>query len=192
MTLLLPRRGFLAGLASLLAAPAIVRATSLDLVRGAPLLVPELVASYAEAESLNYSYWVVRFGEVVSMTARDILAAPAGVVQPWIPSYYGDCEASFRPTDESKKGLIFLTANGQIETRNIAAGLDNDPVIVKLRAERKDLAIEGERLEKSLQRAVRETAKKAVALANNNVNAMPERPLVSNAIRPRHGVVAHD
>lgn len=188
MTLLLPRRGFLAGLASLLAAPAIVRASSLDLVRGIPLEAA-ITTSYASEESLNYSYWVVRFGQIERMTARDILAAPAGVISPWLVDAHS---GGFRPTDEAKTGLLFASCGGSLQVRNIADDLDTDPVIAKLRSERKDLSMEQAALERSLARVVQETAREAVARANNGVGTMPAKRLEAGFNWPRHGVVTND
>lgn len=155
MTLLLPsRRGFLAGLAALCATPAIVRAASLMPLRGSVLL-PSPLQLYNEGdatlttaltahESLNYTYWVSEFGFICRMTGREILAAPPGTIQPWLPQ-----SGEFRPTNEHEKGLVFEgrgegdfrlhAAVPELRVRNLANTLDTDPVIVRLREEQQEL-----------------------------------------------------
>ena len=112
MTLLLPRRGFLRILAGAIAAPVVLGRASLELVRApaltldaSGLLVPrgvhETTSTLGETSDLNYRYWVSFLGNLRAMTARDILAAPPGVVQPWLGSHDG----AFRPLIEREQGL---------------------------------------------------------------------------------------
>lgn len=159
MTLILPRRGFLAGLASLLAAPAIVRAASLELVPGTRFTLEgdALVERIAATSTLDYTYWVVMGGLVRKMTGRDILAAPSGAIMPWLPQFMSEeaaCEhrdfagvlecanvlSRFRPTDERQTGLMFgKKPDGTLLVRDLAKTFDTDPVITRLRQEQEEL-----------------------------------------------------
>lgn len=132
MTFLLPRRGFLAGLGSLFVLPALVRATSLDPLRGQPfildsggLLAPRLAAAY-RGEELNYEYWVSFGGALARMTAREILAAPPGVLRPWLGSHTG----LVRPVSEASKGLAFI--EGKF---TVLPSFSSDPELASLRSE---------------------------------------------------------
>lgn len=132
MTLLLPRRSVLAGLASLFALPALVRATSLDLVRGTPfalspdgLLSPRSIADFSS--ELNYEYWVSFGGALTRMTAREILAAPPGVLKPWLGSHTG----LVRPVSEASKGLAYH--GGKF---TVLPSFSSDPELASLRSER--------------------------------------------------------
>ena len=147
MTLLLARRGFIAGLTSLFAAPALVRATSLDFIpRGAQLILDSSIStastSYTAEDSLNYSYWVSMGGAPARMTAREILNAPRGVIAPWLPSYvdFETPRGLFRPTNEHQNGLMFATAlDGKLVLKDIGDKITIDPVIVRLREEQEEL-----------------------------------------------------
>ena len=123
MTLLLPRRGFLRILTGALAAPVVLGRASLELVRApaltldaSGLLVPrgvhETTSTLGETSDLNYRYWVSFLGNLRAMTARDILAAPPGVVQPWLGSHDG----AFRPLIEREQGLRVASGLGPAPT----------------------------------------------------------------------------
>jgi hypothetical protein len=148
-TLLRPsRRGIIGALGALFAAPAIVRAASLDALRGVPYglgadgtLAP-ITQGYA-TESLDYEYWVSMGGTIVRRSARDILAAPAGTYQPWLginDTHIGSSIA-FRPTDGQKKGLSFAydKTTRSLQIINFDDPLARDPVILRLRQEQDDL-----------------------------------------------------
>lgn len=131
---LLPRRGFLAGALASLAAPFILRATSLDMVRGAPFGLDPAGAlverATAHGAGLEFQYWVAHLGNLRSMTARDILAAPLGTVRPWV----APAEGLLRPVREAEKGLAF--AGGRFLQ---LPGFAGDPDLVRLNGEREVL-----------------------------------------------------
>ena len=148
MSLILPRRSFLTGLLAAFAAPAIVRATSLDLVRGQRFVLSpagELTERLTDRGTLNYMYWVVQFGQIVKMSGQDILAAPSGTVIPpdvalEALAYDGLLGKAFRPCNEHEKGLTFVVApDGALRLQNLAEKLSADPVILRLRKEQQDL-----------------------------------------------------
>lgn len=151
MSILLARRGFLSGaFASLFAAPAIIRASSLEFghLRGAPLLAPQTI-DYTSEDSLNYQYWVNFGGSIRRMAARDILAAPKGAITPWLPERYGvasffknDPLSSFRPSNTYQSGLMFAHApDGSLRIKNLAEKFDADPVLLRLRKEQEGLLV---------------------------------------------------
>jgi hypothetical protein len=147
------RRRFLVGsLASLFAAPALVRATSLDLagLRGERFAASGI--TYDTADSLAYEYWAIGPNGLAKYTAKQIMDAPSGVFLPWLPTERVDGSrgiihgGSFRPVREKQNGLMFsATRNDEkmsgfdLQVRNLADSLDRDPVIAKLRSEQDDL-----------------------------------------------------
>lgn len=141
----IPRRKFLlSSLAALFSAPAIVRASSLMQVRGdrfalqGDFLAP-LAVDYTSAESLNYEYWAIGPMGLAKYTAREMLAAPAGVFTPWLAGLDANGNGvGFRAVNEHQKGL----AVGQLGSAEAILGLvnygdrlDRDPVVRKLRGE---------------------------------------------------------
>lgn len=131
---LLPRRGFLAGALASLAAPFILRAASLDPIRGIPFCLDPAGAlverSTAHGAGLEFQYWVAHLGNLREMTARDILAAPTGTVRPWL----APAEGLLRPVREAEKGLAF-TGGKFVQL----PGFANDPDLVRLNGEREVL-----------------------------------------------------
>ncbi len=104
MSLITPsRRGFIGGLAALFAAPAIVRASSLMPISQRALLEVAPLA-LDMADSMSYQYWVLMSGTIVKRSAREILDAPSGVYQPWLPEGHGS-GVQFRPVDSMLRGL---------------------------------------------------------------------------------------
>lgn len=158
MTLVSPsRRGFLGGLAAtlggLIAAPAIVRAGSLMPISQRALLVPAagFIAQAEISDSMLYEYWVLMGGSIVKRTARDIMDAPPGVYQPWLPGGVGD-SIEFRPVNVERAGLkltreylnaVASDGNGWTMPSKSNAFVD---------AERLRLANERDRLERELRR----------------------------------------
>lgn len=109
MTLTIPsRRGFLGGLAAtlggLIAAPTVVRATSLMPVSQRALIAPVAFREAFIQYSIFYEYWVAMGGSIVRRTAEQILSAPLGVYQPWLPTGVGD-SVEFRPVNVEQAGL---------------------------------------------------------------------------------------
>ena len=147
-----PRRSFLLGsLAALFSAPAIVRAQSLMKVRGdrfalqGDFLAP-LAVDYTSEESLNYEYWAIGPMGLAKYTAREMLAAPAGVFTPWLPGLDEHGRGvGFRAVNEHQKGLViapdgaWASTDGRMGTKlslyNLGDALDRDPVVRKLRGE---------------------------------------------------------
>lgn len=131
---LLPRRGFLAGALASLAAPFILRATSLDMVRGIPFCLDPAGAlverASAHGAGLEFQYWVAHLGDLRAMTARDILAGPPGTVRPWT----APAEGLLRPVREAEKGLAFV--GGRFLQ---LPGFASDPDLVRLNGEREVL-----------------------------------------------------
>jgi len=132
----LARRSFLVGFAgALFAAPAIVRASSLDLVRGPKfgiepnLMLAPIVDSATFADETSFEYWVVRGGSLVRVTAMEIIRAPRGIYSPWLPDYTG----RLRGTDATREGL-FIDANGKFQI-----GKATNDSLARLRAERDEL-----------------------------------------------------
>lgn len=141
------RRGFIGGLLSLFAAPAIVRASSLDFIpRGIPL---EGISQSYFGDADNYEYWVSLAGNICRMTEREILAAPRGVIQPWLPALLADGNWRLRPANEHKAGLIFRQTGEIISTASL---FDADPAIVRLREENDRLNAEARRIRNVLER----------------------------------------
>lgn len=132
---LLPRRGFLAGALASLAAPFIIRATSLDPIRGIPFCLDPAGAlverATAHGGGLEFQYWVAHLGDgPVALTARDILAAPLGTIRPWV----APAEGLLRPVREAEKGLAF-TGGRFLQL----PGFASDPDLVRLNGEREVL-----------------------------------------------------
>lgn len=103
------RRGFLGGLAAtlggLIAAPAIVRAGSLMPISQRALIAPVAFRETFIQDSMLYEYWVSMGGTIVKRTAQDILSAPPGVYQPWLPEATGE-RIAFRPVNVERAGLV--------------------------------------------------------------------------------------
>lgn len=165
-TLVVPRRTFLIGaIASLFAAPAIVRATSLMPIRTPALMLdPVALTLDAAGTSADYTYWVSMGGHICRMTAAEILRAPAGAIQPWLPEHFADGSSAFRATDSHRVGLRFFASPSQhddapmrLEVRDLGGKLDRDPVIARLRAEH-DALLRQRRALIAQQKAAKRTA----------------------------------
>jgi hypothetical protein len=146
------RRKFLVGsLASLFAAPAIVRASSLNLAGLRGVRFDTSGITYDQSDSLAYEYWAIGPMGLAKYTAKQIMDAPKGVYLPWLPSermihsyedkLVGGPNSFFRPVRENKSGLMFAQdqKTAELKLLNIADSLDRDPVVAKLRSEQDDL-----------------------------------------------------